>query len=168
MVVDWIKHAFIAKFNKISASTYKDYSRILRCDIFDGHKGKMTLDHSYAITKRLGMSQIPLACVFFRFIMIAYSSSGLPAVVAQLSYGQITMVALGIWVVLIVIKILYGMCLIYYVGDKNNRERKKEMERRKSEAKKEETEKRMIERNRSIESLSNIEKYTMLKGVVET
>lgn len=168
MFVDWIKHAFIAKFNKINASCYQDFSRILRCDIFDGHKDKITLDHSYTITKRLGMSQIPLGCVFFRFMLIAYTSSSMPSKVALMSYSQLIVGGLTLWAVMIVLKILFGMCLIYYVGHKNNRERRKEVERKRKEARTQLTEKKMMmERNQSIEMLSNIEKYTVLQGVVE-
>jgi hypothetical protein len=167
MVVDWIKHAFIAKFNKINASCYQDFSRVLRCDIFDGHKDKITLDHSYTITKRLGMSQIPLGCVFFRFMLIAYTSSGLHSRVALMSYWQIIGGSLALWAVMILFKIVFGMCLIYYVGHKNNRERKKEVERKRKEVRTQLTEKKMRERNQSIEMLCNIEKYTVLQGVVE-
>ena len=168
VIVDWIKHAFIAKFNKISASCYQDYSRILRCDIFDGHKDKITLDHSYSITKRLGMSPIPLACVFFRFVLIAYTSSGMHTVVSQLTSLQVVLGGLAIGAVMIAVKVVVGVCLIYYVGHKNNRERKKEIERKKKEAKTIQIEKRMMERTHSIEKLSNIERYTLLKGFVES
>ena len=37
---DWIKHAFISKFNHIDASVYEDFSRVLRKDILSYQKEK--------------------------------------------------------------------------------------------------------------------------------
>jgi hypothetical protein len=57
-VADWIKHAFIAKFNHLNANVYDDFSRVLRKDILNCNKDRGMLDHSYAITKRVGLAQV--------------------------------------------------------------------------------------------------------------
>lgn len=60
MVADWIKHAFITKFNKIDAVVYQDYARLLREDILTCHREKMSSDYgnTFAVTKRVGLSQV--------------------------------------------------------------------------------------------------------------
>ena len=57
-VADWIKHAFISKFNHINANVYDDFARVLRKDILNCHKDKMIQDQTYAITKRVGLAQV--------------------------------------------------------------------------------------------------------------
>jgi hypothetical protein len=57
-IADWIKHAFVTKFNSIDASVYQEYSRILRKDILKSHKEKGVLDPMFAITRRIGLSQV--------------------------------------------------------------------------------------------------------------
>ena len=57
-IADWIKHAFISKFNHINANVYDDFARVLRKDILNCHKDKVILDQTYAITKRVGLAQV--------------------------------------------------------------------------------------------------------------
>ncbi len=54
---DYIKHAYIIKFNLINANVYSDYSQRLRTDVLIGHKNQLLLDHTYATSRRLGLSQ---------------------------------------------------------------------------------------------------------------
>lgn len=55
---DWFKHAFINKFNLINASVYKDFAYVLRNDILSNQKDEVILDHTYSVTRRLGLSQV--------------------------------------------------------------------------------------------------------------
>lgn len=65
---DWIKHSFITKFNFIKSSVYPDYALILAGDLTGiGHEG-IDLNHTHAVVKRLGFSQIPVVCVMLRFL----------------------------------------------------------------------------------------------------
>jgi hypothetical protein len=57
---DWFKHAFINKFNLINASVYKDFAYVLRNDILSNQKDEVILDHTYSVTRRLGLSQVVL------------------------------------------------------------------------------------------------------------
>ena len=41
MVVDWIKHAFITKFNDISPDVYRRYRAILSKDLATSHHGNV-------------------------------------------------------------------------------------------------------------------------------
>jgi hypothetical protein len=189
MTVDWIKHAFIAKFNAIKSNCYIDYSRTLRNDILNGHNDKITLDHSYTITKRLGMSQIPLGVVFFKFLSIGMSSSRMSSMLSELSVGQILCYGLSFFVLVLTFKVFLAVGLIYYTAHMNNQEKEQEkIEQKKrkkavardSKLRGEPTAPRNIsssssgssssiddasaERRKSVEALSNIERYTMLRG----
>ena len=57
-LADWIKHAFINKFNSINASVYQDFSYVLRNDMLSNQKDEIILDHTYSVTRRLGLSQV--------------------------------------------------------------------------------------------------------------
>jgi hypothetical protein len=57
-IADSVKHAFINKFNSISPDVYEDFAFVLRLDILGNRKDKIILDHSYAVTRRLGLSQV--------------------------------------------------------------------------------------------------------------
>lgn len=135
MIVDWIKHAFIIKLNhnKLSPKSYKEYHKQLRYDIFYGQKDKITLDHSYSVTKTLGIAQFPLGCIFFRFIMIAlYSSKNTERLNTLTMYefiGGICLILCG----LVLLKVIISMGLIYYIGMKNNSDRQEEIERKNKE-----------------------------------
>lgn len=45
-------------FDVLMQSAYSDFFVVLRKDVLNAHKEKIILDHTYAITRRLGMSQV--------------------------------------------------------------------------------------------------------------
>ena len=69
---DWLKHAFITKFNYIASGVYSEYGLLLAGDVSGfGHEGE-NLDHSHAVVKRLGLAQIPLVCVMAKYLKESY------------------------------------------------------------------------------------------------
>lgn len=58
LFADWMKHAFIAKFNLIHPSVYQDFAYVLRNDVLSNQKDEIILDHTYSVTRRLGLSQV--------------------------------------------------------------------------------------------------------------
>eukprot|EP00339_Tiarina_fusa_P019484 CAMPEP_0116999610 /NCGR_PEP_ID=MMETSP0472-20121206/2253_1 /TAXON_ID=693140 ORGANISM="Tiarina fusus, Strain LIS" /NCGR_SAMPLE_ID=MMETSP0472 /ASSEMBLY_ACC=CAM_ASM_000603 /LENGTH=183 /DNA_ID=CAMNT_0004699077 /DNA_START=226 /DNA_END=774 /DNA_ORIENTATION=- len=69
---DWVKHAFITKFNYISSGIYPEYALLLAGDVTGfGHEG-VNLDYSHAVVKRIGFAQLPLVCVLSRYLKEAY------------------------------------------------------------------------------------------------
>lgn len=58
MIADSVKHAFIAKFNDIQPTIYEEFAIVLRNDILNSHKEMVILDQTYAIARRLGLSQV--------------------------------------------------------------------------------------------------------------
>ncbi|CAH0514385.1 unnamed protein product [Peronospora belbahrii] len=68
MLIDWIKHAFITKFNQIPPTMYSKFITIL-CRDLTGWKSEDTiLDHTHHVSKRLGLMSLPLACVVLRML----------------------------------------------------------------------------------------------------
>jgi len=93
MIVDWVKHGFITKFNHIRTSCYERYSDVLCKDIIvaagfgkpvssvsSATRGRHAsfADQSPLVNRRLGFASIPLACIVVRVgvqsAAIAFSS----------------------------------------------------------------------------------------------
>lgn len=66
MLVDWLKHAYINKFNNIKPNIYGRFLDVLAKDYYT---------HAFAdqnLTKRLGLPVIPLSCLFIRASVQTY------------------------------------------------------------------------------------------------
>ncbi|KAL9050723.1 MAG: hypothetical protein Q9162_006463 [Coniocarpon cinnabarinum] len=66
MIVDWLKHAYITKFNATSPRIYSRFLDILAKDYYT---------HAFAdqsLMKRIGLPVIPLACLFIRATLQTY------------------------------------------------------------------------------------------------
>jgi len=69
MLVDWLKHAFITKFNHIRPSVYERYTDVLCRDLASmtavGHRARKHsyVDQSPLVARRLGFASLPLAVV---------------------------------------------------------------------------------------------------------
>ncbi|KAJ3323714.1 hypothetical protein HDV06_001444 [Boothiomyces sp. JEL0866] len=72
IMVDWIKHAFIVKFNGISPTVYQRYSESLCRDLLGISSTEINkrhvnqIDRSPIVAKRIGFVSIPLACLVIR------------------------------------------------------------------------------------------------------
>ncbi len=155
---DWVKHAFISKFNHIDASVYEDFSRVLRKDILSYQKDKEKgVDRTYAITRRVGLSQIPLACVTIRYLNLAWSSPQFQSFYSQYSLRYRCLFITFMFAVLLAFKVLFGVGIFFYAGVVHNRElvsREQKSTGMPNGAK------------ASASALSNIERYSTHKGHV--
>jgi len=66
MLVDWLKHAYISKFNATSPSVYGRFLDVLAKDYYSNAFAEQNL------MKRLGLPVIPLACLFIRATLQTY------------------------------------------------------------------------------------------------
>ena len=66
MLVDWLKHAYINKFNNTRPTIYGRFLDVLAKDYYSNAFGDQNL------TKRLGLPVIPLSCLFIRASMQTY------------------------------------------------------------------------------------------------
>lgn len=68
-IVDWLKHAFITKYNQIRPSIYGKYIDILCKDLVIGSPGRISgrnhafVDQSPVVARRIGFPVLPLACL---------------------------------------------------------------------------------------------------------
>ncbi|KAI8985354.1 eukaryotic membrane protein family-domain-containing protein [Pilobolus umbonatus] len=101
LMVDWLKHAFITKFNQIRPSIYGRYIDVLCKDLVIGNPGRMTgkhhafVDQSPVVSRRIGFPVLPLACLYIRMMQQilpmmfmshhgdSYNQSGLSSIVTQ-------------------------------------------------------------------------------------
>jgi len=119
---DWMKHAFINKFNGINATVYEDFAYVLRNDILSNQKDEVILDHTYSVTRRLGMAQIPLGCVFVRYIMLAISTPSVQYYLEELTLSSIAARCVVVFAVLLVLKIVIGVGLVFYSAAAHRRD----------------------------------------------
>ncbi|CAN6649012.1 endoplasmic reticulum membrane protein 65 [Trichomonascus vanleenenianus] len=67
VLVDWLKHAYITKFNNIRPQIYRKYLDVLALDYVESPFSDQTM------TKRIGLPVLPLAAVFVRMIYQSYA-----------------------------------------------------------------------------------------------
>merc|ERR1719450_1114699 len=72
--VDWIKHAFITRFNEIPSEVYKDYTINLAYDLAQTKQKHAFSDHSDIVSRRMGFIPLPLSVVIIRVIGSAVKS----------------------------------------------------------------------------------------------
>ncbi|CAH7686149.1 eukaryotic membrane protein family-domain-containing protein [Phakopsora pachyrhizi] len=97
ILVDWLKHAFITKFNHIRPSVYGRFIDVLCKDLVGNEyyenqsdkdeKVKPFIDKSPAVSRRLGFSVIPICClsirVFFQALNMLSDVSNLDELSSQ-------------------------------------------------------------------------------------
>ncbi|KAJ1449194.1 eukaryotic membrane protein family-domain-containing protein [Pelagophyceae sp. CCMP2097] len=110
VVADWMKHAFVAKFNKIDAKVYDSYADRLAKDVVTGRGGGgLALDHTHAVTRRLGFAVLPLACVCVRYVSI---SAGWLALSLDLSRSAVCLITFAFLLNVFLLKILTSILLV--------------------------------------------------------
>lgn len=139
VAVDWLKHAFITKFNHIRPSVYERYMDVLCLDLASGSaigrhgaRKHTYVDQSPLVARRLGFAALPLACLTIIIAANALDAtmSSSPAHLASLvkrnvKYALLLTLA---WICLVVVKIIIGVNLITYATH-----RRVDMEQREAE-----------------------------------
>lgn len=144
VLVDWLKHAFIAKQNHIRPAVYGRFVDVLCRDILpsqssvamDGYTQRQSsfVDQSPLVIRRLGLAVLPLVCVLIRMAsQVVYMF--LPKERTSFEYAiQTTVVFFGtlaVWLSLVVFKLLLGSYLVSYAKQRyaSWHEREKEEQR---------------------------------------
>jgi hypothetical protein len=84
LIVDWVKHSFITKFNGISPNVYQKFKQSLMRDIlgyriFDGslvQKMQVNGNRSLSVAKRIGFHSIPISCLLIRVSLQIITNAG--------------------------------------------------------------------------------------------
>lgn len=108
---DWIKHAFITKFNGHDAGLYKRFTLVLVQDVTEARhdfRSRPVLDRTHSLARRIGLAQLPLACIVMRFLQDVWVRVVRSFEIS--SHDQALLLAKA-FVVLFLLKILTGIIL---------------------------------------------------------
>ncbi|KAK0411102.1 hypothetical protein QR680_005483 [Steinernema hermaphroditum] len=99
--VDWLKHAFITKFNEINAKVYEDFTTTIAFDVVRGHDEGAYSDYSDQVSRRMGFIPIPLTVVLIRVIGQSINME-----------GRVTVFLFVLtWILILTVKILNGIVI---------------------------------------------------------
>ncbi|XP_014669810.1 PREDICTED: transmembrane anterior posterior transformation protein 1 homolog [Priapulus caudatus] len=76
LFVDWLKHAFITKFNEIPAEVYREFTTSLAYDMTTSRRKTAFSDHCDLVSRRMGFIPIPLSVLIARIVMQSVSVEG--------------------------------------------------------------------------------------------
>ncbi|XP_017067288.2 LOW QUALITY PROTEIN: protein TAPT1 homolog [Drosophila eugracilis] len=79
ILIDWVKHAFITRFNELPESIYREYTTSLAYDMTQTRQKHAFSDHSDLVARRMGFVPFPLAVVLIKAIYTAVSFENLAA-----------------------------------------------------------------------------------------
>ncbi|KAF7267852.1 hypothetical protein GWI33_018979 [Rhynchophorus ferrugineus] len=82
--IDWIKHAFITRFNELQLDVYKDYRTSLAYDLAQSRQKHAFSDHSDLVARRMGFIPLPLGVIMLRLLFTSVSIENVPAVIILL------------------------------------------------------------------------------------
>ncbi|XP_061582130.1 transmembrane anterior posterior transformation protein 1 homolog [Cololabis saira] len=102
VAVDVIKHAFITKFNDITADVYSEYRASLAFDLVSSRQKNAYTDYSDSVARRMGFIPLPLAVLLIRVVMSSVKVQG------ALSYTCMLLFYLG----LVTLKVLNSIVLL--------------------------------------------------------
>ncbi|XP_053711948.1 transmembrane anterior posterior transformation protein 1 homolog [Synchiropus splendidus] len=102
VAVDVVKHAFITKFNDISADVYGEYRASLAFDLVSSRQKNAYTDYSDSVSRRMGFIPLPLALLLIRVVTSSVKIQG------SLSFMCVLMFYLG----MITLKVLNSIVLL--------------------------------------------------------
>ncbi|XP_063813078.1 transmembrane anterior posterior transformation protein 1 homolog [Pseudophryne corroboree] len=102
IVVDVIKHAFITKFNDITADVYSEYRASLAFELVSSRQKNAYTDYSDSVSRRMGFIPLPLAVLLIRVVTSSVKVQGV------LAYACVVLFYFG----LITLKVLNSIILL--------------------------------------------------------
>ncbi|XP_053110941.1 transmembrane anterior posterior transformation protein 1 homolog isoform X2 [Hemicordylus capensis] len=79
IAVDIVKHAFITKFNDITADVYSEYRASLAFDLVSSRQKNAYTDYSDSVSRRMGFIPLPLAVLLIRVVTSSVKVQGVLA-----------------------------------------------------------------------------------------
>ncbi|KAM9856593.1 transmembrane anterior posterior transformation protein 1 homolog isoform 1-T1 [Aulostomus maculatus] len=97
VAVDVVKHAFITKFNDISADVYGEYRASLAFDLVSSRQKNAYTDYSDSVSRRMGFIPLPLALLLIRVVTSSVKIQGSLSFMCVLLFyfGMITLKVLN-------------------------------------------------------------------------
>ncbi|XP_053560091.1 transmembrane anterior posterior transformation protein 1 homolog [Bombina bombina] len=102
IAVDVVKHAFITKFNDITADVYSEYRASLAFELVSSRQKNAYTDYSDSVSRRMGFIPLPLAVLLIRVVTSSIKVQGI------LAYTCVVLFYLG----LITLKVLNSIVLL--------------------------------------------------------
>ncbi|VDP32502.1 unnamed protein product [Heligmosomoides polygyrus] len=102
LLVDWLKHAFITKFNEINAEVYRDFTITIAYDVVRSRDSSAFSDYSDQVSRRMGFIPIPLSIMLIRVLSQMFSLQNKTSIV----------ICVLAWLLLLAIKICNGIVLL--------------------------------------------------------
>lgn len=96
VLVDWVKHAFITRFNELSSTVYRDYTISLAYDMAQTRQKTAFSDPSDLIARRMGFIPLPLGVAMGRVLCTTVTPSARPANLILLLLAYFILVALRV------------------------------------------------------------------------
>lgn len=84
-IVDWIKHAFITRFNEIPIEVYKEYTISLAYDVTQTRQKHAFSDHSDLVARRMGFIPFPLGVVLVKALYHSLSFKNFGSIILFLA-----------------------------------------------------------------------------------
>lgn len=82
VIVDWVKHAFVTKFNRIPYRVYRQFSLVICDDMVNSRKHSVVRSiGGSAVSKRVGFVSLPLAALVIRMVFAQAMNLPTPALV---------------------------------------------------------------------------------------
>jgi hypothetical protein len=87
-IVDYVKHCFIAKFNRLDSSVYKKFMAILGHDVVATRLNlPSTLDPTHSRGRRLGVPVVAMTCVVSAFLLLCICAAAQRATMLSVLSG---------------------------------------------------------------------------------
>ncbi|VDM63478.1 unnamed protein product [Angiostrongylus costaricensis] len=101
LLVDWLKHAFITKFNEINAEVYRDFTITIAYDVVRSRDSSAFSDYSDQVSRRMGFIPIPLSIMLIRVLSQSFTLQSKTSLIIFLT-----------WLLMLAIKIFNGIVLL--------------------------------------------------------
>ncbi|XP_028815463.1 transmembrane anterior posterior transformation protein 1 homolog isoform X2 [Denticeps clupeoides] len=86
VAVDVVKHAFITKFNDLTADVYSEYRASLAIELLSSRQQNAYTDYSDSVARRMGFIPLPLAVLLIRVVISSVKIQGALASVCLLLF----------------------------------------------------------------------------------
>ncbi|XP_024936304.1 uncharacterized protein LOC107263074 [Cephus cinctus] len=96
VLVDWVKHAFITRFNELRSTVYRDYTVSLAYDMAQTRQEMAFSDPSDLVARRMGFIPLPLGVAMGRVISTTLTPAARPANIILFVLAYLILVALRI------------------------------------------------------------------------
>lgn len=96
VLVDWVKHAFITRFNELRSTVYRDYTISLAYDMAQTRQETAFSDPSDLVARRMGFIPLPLGVAIARVLCTTLTPTAKPANILLMILAYLILVTLRI------------------------------------------------------------------------